>query len=245
MGFRSLWLSTLDLIFPRSCHHCDCALQGESNPCFCRNCWSSIAFLEDPRCPSCGKPFVSKAALLYSPEHRCGDCRDRPPRFDRSVAVGSYEGVLAKAIQLFKYQGKTNLADPLGTLLISGLEKLSRADCLIPVPLHPKRLREREYNQALLLCDSIGDRTGLEVIPDALERVLETPPQTGLPLKDRRRNVRGAFVVKRAQSVNDRLVLLIDDVLTTGATVNECARTLKRAGAKAVYVLTLARVAPS
>jgi ComF family protein len=245
MELRPLWFSILDLIFPRACHQCDSVLQGESNPCFCRDCWSSVLLLEDPRCPSCGKPFVSKVTLSYSPGHRCGDCRDRPPRYDRSVAIGSYEGVLAKAIQLFKYQGKTNLTDPLGELLISGLEKLSGADCLIPVPLHPKRLREREYNQALLLCDSVGRKTGLKVVPDALERVIETPPQTGLPLKNRRRNVRGAFSVKRTQMIDDRLVLLIDDVLTTGATVNECARMLKRAGAKAVYVLTLARVAPS
>ena len=239
------WRSALDLIFPRSCHHCDCALQGESNPCFCCDCWSTIALLEDPRCPSCGKPFVSKVALSYSPGHRCGDCRDRPPRFDRSVAVCSYEGVLAKAIQLFKYQGKTNLAGPLGDLLVRELERLSGADCLIPVPLHPKRLREREYNQALLLCDSVKRQTGLEVIPDTLERIRETQPQTGLPIKDRRRNVRGAFIVKRTQHIEDRCVMLIDDVLTTGATVNECARILKRAGAKAVYVLALARVAPS
>ena len=245
MRLRSLWLSTLDLIFPRACYHCKRILRGESNPCFCSDCWSTIAFLEDPRCPSCGKPFVSKVALSYSPGHRCGDCRVRPPLFDQAVAMGPYEGVLAESIRLFKYHGKTNLAGPLGELLVRELGKLSTADCLIPVPLHPKRLREREYNQALLLCDSIKKQTGLQVIPDIIERVRETRPQTGLPIKDRRRNVRGAFIVKRPQYIEDRRVMLIDDVLTTGATVNECARILKRAGAKAVYVLTLARVTSS
>jgi ComF family protein len=165
----------------------------------------------------------------------------KPPRFDRAVAVARYEGVLAEAIGLFKYQGKTHLAGPLTELMLSGLSRLPRPDCLVPVPLHPRRLREREYNQALLLCDALGRRLGLEVIPDGLERVRETPPQIGLSIADRRRNVRRAFVAKHPEIIEGRQILLIDDVLTTGATVNECARVLKRAGAKAVYVLTLAR----
>lgn len=126
-------------------------------------------------------------------------------------------------------------------MLLLGLPRLPRADCLVPVPLHPQRLREREYNQALLLSDVLGRRLQLEVIPDGLERIRETPPQTGLSLEDRRRNVRRAFVAKRPKLIENHPVLLIDDVLTTGATVNECARALKRAGAKAVYVLTVAR----
>lgn len=157
------------------------------------------------------------------------------------MAVGTYEGVLAEAIGLFKYHGKTHLAKPLGEMLLSRLDGLPRADCLVPVPLHPQRLRMREYNQALLLCDTVGRRFNLEVIPDGLERVRETPPQIGLSLSDRRRNVRRAFVAKCPKLIEDHQVLLIDDVLTTGATVNECARALKRAGAKAVYVLTVAR----
>ena len=245
MRFRSLWSSTLDLIFPRNCEGCQQTLMGELNPCFCDHCWGTIRLLEGPGCPSCGRPFASKFSLTHSPGHRCGECRRRPPRFDHALAVGSYDGILADSIRLFKYHGKTSLARPLGELLFRELGALSSVDCLVPVPLHPKRLREREYNQALLLCDVVGKQTDIEVLPHSLERSRETAPQKGLNLLNRRRNVRRAFTVKRPSDIKDREVLLVDDVLTTGATVNECARMLKHAGAKTVTVLTLARVLAS
>ena len=236
------WRTVLDVIFPRSCYACKIQLFGDLNPCFCQVCWGGLQRLNGPSCPSCGIPFASALALLHSPTHRCGNCRETPPRFDRAVSMGTYEGILAKAIQLFKYQGKTHLAGPLGEILSQGMEKLPEVDCLVPVPLDSTRLHERQYNQALLLCDAVRRKTGVEVIPDGLERIRETKPQTGLPLEDRRRNVRKAFSVKRPLRIKDRRVLLVDDVLTTAATVNECARTLKKAGAKSVNVLTLARV---
>ena len=236
------WRCALDLIFPRSCHSCKRSLSGERNPCFCDSCWEKVARLDGPCCPSCGKPFKSTAALSHSPTHRCGDCREKPPRFDRAVSTGIYDGVLAEAIQLFKYQGKTHLAGPLGEFLIHGMNRLHGVDRLIPVPLDRHRLRERQYNQSLLLCDALGRKTGTDVLPDGLERIRPTLPQTGLSPEDRRRNVRRAFSVKNPAWIKGHRVLLIDDVLTTGATVNECARTLKRAGAKSVDVLTLARV---
>jgi ComF family protein len=242
MILNALGRTVLDWILPRSCRSCERVLYGEPNPCFCGDCWRDVALLSGPCCPSCGKPFKSETALLYSPSHRCGDCRQKPPRFDRAVAAGAYEGVLAKAIQLLKYGGNTRLAGPLADLMVPSGSRFEAADALVPVPLHPRRLRERDYNQALLLCDAVGKRMGLEVIPDGLERVRETPPQTGLPLEDRKRNVRKAFAVKRADRITGRRLILVDDVLTTGATANECARMLKRAEAKSVGVLTLARV---
>ena len=149
--------------------------------------------------------------------------------------------MLAEAIHLFKYRGKTLLAGPLGTLLLDAMGRLPKVDGLVPVPLHPSRLREREFNQALLLCDYLKDRSGLPVIPDGLERVRETPPQIGLAHAARRGNVRRAFVPKRPERIEGRRIVLIDDVLTTGATVNDCARALKKAGAEIVCVLTVAR----
>ena len=149
--------------------------------------------------------------------------------------------MLAEAIHLFKYRGKTLLAGPLGTLLLDAMGRLPTVDGLVPVPLHPSRLREREFNQALLLCDYLKDRSGLPVIPDGLERVRETPPQIGLAHAARRGNVRRAFVPKRPERIEGRRIVLIDDVLTTGATVNDCARALKKAGAEIVCVLTVAR----
>jgi ComF family protein len=242
---RRVGLKVLDLVFPRACHSCKSPLRGEENPSFCPDCWGTIKRIDGPACPSCGIPFASRAALSHSPAHRCGDCRMRPPRFDRAVAAGLYEGVLAEAIQLFKYRGRAGLARPLGELLAEAAGSFPAADGLVPVPLHPGRLRERGYNQALLLCDVLARRLGVEVIPDGLERRRETPPQTGLSPEARRRNVRRAFEMKPRRRMKGRRIILVDDVLTTGATVNECARVLKRAGARAVYVLTVARAVPS
>jgi ComF family protein len=163
------------------------------------------------------------------------------PHFDHAVAAGWYEGVLAEAIHLFKYRGKTLLARPLGAFLVDAMKRLPKVDCLVPVPLHPSRLREREFNQSLLLCDSLKAESGLPVIHDGLERVRETPPQIGLAHAARRGNVRRAFVSKGPERIEGRRIVLIDDVFTTGATVNDCARALKRAGAETVCVLTVAR----
>jgi ComF family protein len=238
-GFR--FHSLLSLILPSRCHTCQRHLRGEANPSFCLDCWETISLIDGPCCPRCGKPFASAAALSHSPGHLCGDCRKRLPRFDQAVAAGWYEGVLAEAIHLFKYRGKTLLARPLGGLLVNAMNRLPKLDGLVPVPLHPSRLREREFNQALLLCDYLKAETGLPVIYDGLERVRETPPQIGLSHKDRPRNVRRAFVTKRPERIEGRRIALVDDVFTTGATVNDCARALKKAGAERVCVLTVAR----
>lgn len=237
----TLWNSLLGLILPARCRTCHGYLRAEANPCFCQDCWATISRIDGPCCPRCGKPFASAAALSHSPGHLCGDCRERLPKFDRAVAAGWYEGVLAESIHLVKYRGKTLLTRPLGALLLDAMERLVQADLLIPVPLHPSRLREREFNQALLLCDVLRAGSGLPVIPDGLERIRVTPPQIGLSHKERRRNVRGAFVPKRPDRIEGRRVILIDDVFTTGATANECARVLKKAGADRVFVLTVAR----
>jgi ComF family protein len=238
------WHYLLDLIYPRTCHACRRVLRGEPNPCFCNGCWRNLPLLDGPCCPSCGVPFRSGAALSHSPTHRCGACRVKPPRFDQAVAAGVYDGVLADAIRTFKYRGKTTLAGPLADVLLDGMSRFSEMDALVPVPLDLRRLREREYNQSLLLCDALARKTGCHVIADGLERIRATPPQTGLPLKERQRNVRGAFRARRPEAIQGRHILLVDDVLTTGATVNECARVLKRAKARSVGVLTVARVVP-
>ena len=241
MTLSNSWHSLVDWVLPTRCQACEEYLQKESNSCFCRSCWESIGLLDGPCCPRCGIPFISQAALSHSPGHQCGDCRKKPPRFDQAVAAARYEGVMIRAIHLFKYRGKSRLKQVLGSMLLKIVDRLPTSDCLIPVPLHPSRLREREFNQALLLCDYIGEKTHLPVFPEGLQRVRETTPQVGLSIKDRRRNIRQAFVPLDPEKIKGRRVLLVDDVLTTGATVNECARVLKRAGAKRVCVLTVAR----
>jgi len=148
---------------------------------------------------------------------------------------------LQKAIQLFKYQGKVRLASALGDLMTAAMGSLPEADVLMPVPLHPSRLREREFNQSLLLADAVNRRLRLPLSYTNLVRLRETPPQTNLSRAARRKNLRQAFTVLRPGEVAERRILLVDDVFTTGTTVNECAKALRKAGAADVYVWTLAR----
>lgn len=228
-------------VFPTDCAACGRPATDRSLPFFCRSCWGSIRPIDGPLCPRCGRPFDSPLALAYSPGHTCGPCRERLPRFDRALSPYRYDGVLEQAIRLFKYRRKDALADPLADLMLVWADRLPPVDVVMPVPLHPARLRAREFNQSLLLANRIARRLGLPLSFERLERVRETRPQTELDRADRARNVRRAFAVRDPEGLEGRRVLLVDDVLTTGATVNDCARALRRAGAASVCVLTLAR----
>jgi ComF family protein len=231
----------LHWVFPVDCAACGHPAADRRLPFFCRACWESITPIEGPVCPQCGQPFDSPIALAYSPGHRCRACREKPPRFDRALSPYRYEGVLEQAIHLFKYRRKDALAAPLADLMLAWADRLPPLDLVMPVPLHPARLRAREFNQSLLLADRIARRLGLPLSFEHLERIRETRSQTALDRKDRARNVRRAFAVREPDGLKDIRVLLVDDVLTTGATVNDCARALRRAGVASITVLTLAR----
>lgn len=231
----------LHWVFPMDCTACGHPAAERCLPFFCRACWETITPIDGPICPHCGQPFDSPIALASSPGHRCRACREKPPRFDRALSPYRYEGVLEEAIRLFKYRRKDALATPLAELMLAWAGHLPPIDLVIPVPLHPARLRTREFNQSLLLADRIARRLGLPLSFERLERIRETRPQTELDRADRAQNVRRAFAVRDSEGLKSCRVLLIDDVLTTGATVNDCARALRRAGAASVTVLTLAR----
>jgi ComF family protein len=150
--------------------------------------------------------------------------------------------VLAEAIQRFKYHGDVNLAAPLSRLWSKINIQDLPVEAIIPVPLHPTRLRERGFNQALLLGKAIAKIHKKTVLTGALKRIRNTIPQVQLDHSERERNVRGAFAVKNRREIMDKRLLLVDDVFTTGATVNECARVLKKSGANEIFIVTLARV---
>jgi ComF family protein len=152
-----------------------------------------------------------------------------------------YVPPLQDAICLFKYRGKIALASPLADLMINQLPSLDAVDLIMPVPLHPQRLREREFNQSLLLADRIRRHLGIPVSFSNLIRLAPSPAQTTLPRRKRLKNLRRAFALRRPDLIIDKRILLIDDVYTTGTTVNECAKTLRKAGAGDVFVVTLAR----
>ncbi|MEZ4485608.1 MAG: ComF family protein [Syntrophotaleaceae bacterium] len=177
-------------------------------------------------------------------DHLCLACLQDPPPFAWALAVGRYEKTLRSAVQRFKYQGDFNLDRPLAWLLYDALQQALRdfrPDLLVAVPLHSARLRHRSYNQSLLLARALGKRMQLPVPARLLTRTRPTPPQIGLKAIERRRNLRGAFAVRGV--LDGERVLLIDDVMTTGATARECSRTLLEAGAGAVAVAVLARAA--
>jgi len=162
--------------------------------------------------------------------------------YDAAYSFGEYAGALRRLIHLLKYRGVRTLAEPFGRWLAHALPLDERVDLVVPVPLHWWRRYWRGYNQAEILAKEIARRTGLLYSGDALRRVRSTPPQAQMTLSQRRKNVTAAFAVPDAEVVRGKTILLLDDVLTTGATLGACAKALKKAGARRVVALTLARV---
>jgi ComF family protein len=239
----------LQALFPTFCRLCGAPVLESPVPWICGGCWEKVRWLTGPVCPRCGFPFPSPEALTHSPGHLCGDCREKAPPFSQARAAGAHEGALREAIHLLKYGRKHSLGKKLGRFLIPPAEGLcllvppASPEVVVPVPLHPSRLRNRGFNQSLLLADAVSRWLNVPLDYVALERVRATRPQVELTPAERKANIRGAFAVRRPAGVEGRKVLLVDDVFTTGATVSECARMLGKAGATEVLVLTLSRSA--
>jgi ComF family protein len=233
------FFSLLNLIFPSRCIGCK---KREEN-LLCEDCIRKIDFLTPPYCKICGK----KAKGIVLENSICGECRTVNNYFEYARAAGEYRDLLKKAIHFFKYRKKDRLKIPLGKILVEYLkncdikEYFYECDLIIPVPLHPKRLKERSFNQAQLLAEILGEELKIPVISDNLIRVKETSSQINLNKKEREENVRGAFSLKEKENIKGKNILLIDDVYTTGSTVRECAKILKKFGAKKINVLTLAK----
>lgn len=238
------WL--VDWLYPPRCRACSGRIHGRDAAYFCLKCRKSIQLVCHPLCTVCGRPFPEASGE----DHTCGVCLARPPHFVSARAWACYpreafeEHPLRQVVQKFKYGRKVSLGKPLGQLMARGCQEFladCRVDLIIPVPLHAKRLRWRGFNQSVLLGRQISRAYNIPMDVFALLRNKETPPQTQLTEDERRRNVRAAFGLNPDRSIEGRSILLVDDVYTSGATLNECSRTLKKHGAKEVYVLTLAR----
>jgi ComF family protein len=244
-AWRGIGNHLIDVILPRHCYHGGQPIGSEGQGSFCGGCWSLIRLIKPPYCPCCGEPFQSPLTLTYSPEYRCGTCRKQPPAFDHARAIGRYEGPLQEAIHLLKYRGKLGLAQPLLQLAIAHIDAHfpgTAFDAIIPVPLHRERLMQREFNQAAALAKGLARHLDVPLLERVLVRVRSTRPQVELSGRERRQNVRQAFAVTDVAALEDKQVLVVDDVFTTGATLAEVARTLKVAGAAQVDVFALARV---
>ncbi|HEX9080089.1 MAG TPA: ComF family protein [Desulfuromonadaceae bacterium] len=229
----------LDFLFPPLCHVCRTFVPDAGALHICPSCREQMSPVGHPLCPVCGIPFQGAGA-----DHLCGRCAADRPAFDAARAALLYEGHSRDLIHAFKYRNKTHLRRPLALLTAEGLTEFvaSRTPHLIvPVPLHVRRLRSRGFNQAVLLGELLARKWRLPLARRALVRIRWTEPQINLTARERRDNVKGAFSVPDPAVVAGKRVLLLDDVLTTGSTVEECSRVLKRAGAAGVTVITVAR----
>jgi ComF family protein len=243
-GLQNAWKragrAALDFFYPPLCIGCR-AMVAEPGS-LCATCWQEVEFLDGPACLCCGLPFD----LDPGPDTRCAACIAEPPAFDRARAVMRYDEGSRGPILALKHADRLDLIPGFARWLDrAGRALLDESEVIVPVPLHASRLWTRRYNQSAELARVLGRLSGKAVETLALVRVRATPSQGEMPsAKARRRNMRGAFRVPpgRQGRIEEKAVLLIDDVLTTGATVEACARALKRAGAAKVHVLALARV---
>jgi ComF family protein len=231
----------LDFILPTACSFCNDPVGDSNIPFFCSTCWADFTLIHGPVCPCCGRPFDSPETLTHSPEHMCLACMREPPLFDQALSVGYFEGSLREAVHQFKYRPCRTLGAPLGDWMAANVRLVTDIDIVMPVPLHESRLRERGFNQALLLAHRMSEAHHIPFSCDNLCRKRPTRPQVELSGVERIRNVIGAFALRQPEAVVDRRVVLVDDVYTTGATMNECASILKQAGAAHVTAFTLAR----
>lgn len=233
-----------DLALPPQCFSCHQPVARHGN--LCAACWLAIDFIERPFCEVSGLPFAFHPADVASgaPSIRA-EVIDNPPPYARARAVMRYNDVSAALVSRFKYADRLEAAPAFARWMArAGADLLTGADLLIPVPLHRRRLFSRRYNQAAELARAIGVESGLAVGSNLLARVRATRPQVGLTGAARRRNVAGAFRLRPGMGgrIEGKAVVLVDDVMTTGATIEACARALLAAGAREVRVLTLARV---
>jgi ComF family protein len=242
-GLRAVCDALLSVTLAARCVACARTLESPLDSPACDDCWASIQRVAPPLCLQCGDPLPSwrVASIALA---QCARCRRRPPMVDRGRSAGEYEGPLRHIIHAFKYDRHRTLAVPLGRMMVeAGSTLLQDADCVVPVPLHPWRQCRRGFNQAADLAGRLGPP-----VLRALWRQRWTSPQTGLVAAARRRNLHDAFrisplLTRRHIEGNlyDRTIVLVDDVKTTGATLDACARVLKSAGAREVRALTAAR----
>lgn len=231
--------AVLDLFFPRTCAGCSGAVD-RSGGYLCWECFRAIELRETGLCEQCGLKIQGDVQHAFT----CGACQITPPAFDRARSAARFGGVLRNLLHQFKYNSGTWLCGDLTDLLqgcVLAHYTVADVDAVVPVPLHAGRQRDRGYNQAALLAWKLAGRLDRPCLGDALVRLRPTPTQTRLHAEERRANVRGAFAVRAPAWVRGRTVLLVDDVMTTGATLSEAAATLRRAGAWRVWAATVAR----
>jgi len=235
------WAKLVELVFfPSFCRLCEGLLDKPGERVVCADCWGKVRPHLSSICPVCGKFYEGAGE-----SHLCRRCVDRRPPFSVHRSCGRYDGTLKDLVLLYKYRRFSVLGKGLAGFAfqaVGGDEGLWRGvDALVPVPLHPLRKRERGFNQARVFAEELAKLKGLDLGDGALIKVRNVPPQTSLEAGDRAENVRGAYLVRREKRIRGKVLLLADDVYTTGSTLKECSRTLLAAGAKEVRAITIAQ----
>ena len=237
---RRLLTALVDLLFPPLCCSCKEFIHDGRPLLICDDCLAGVVPLAGPLCPRCGRTYPDGAGG----DHVCGPCLTGPPPFAAARGAVVFDGTVRELIHRFKYHGQVTLRRPLARLAIdqlAGFVAHHRPEVIVPVPLHTKRLRHRGFNQAVLLGEALAKEWRLPLQRHNLRRSRWTEPQVNLAAAEREANVKGAFVLAEPALVAGKRVLLVDDVYTTGSTVRECARVLKKGGAAEVVVVTVAR----
>jgi len=228
------------LAFPPICHLCKEFIFEAGEVLLCDDCLAKTPPLVSPICSCCGHPFSGAAQT----DHLCGSCITDPPPFSAARAALLYENGTKEMIHQFKYGKRVMLRKPLGVLAANHLSDFAitfKADLILPVPLHVRRLRERGFNQAILLGEIFSKKWGVTLSRNNLKRIRWTEPQINLGAAERAANVKGAFAIASEKEITGKRIFLVDDVYTTGSTAKECSRVLMKAGAELVSVLTVAR----
>lgn len=230
----------LKIIFPSHCLACEKIISADG--LFCEHCWPKLQFISEPKCAICAYPFEFQGLSLL-----CLKCLTKRPSFDKAVTIFRYNHVIRKIVSSLKYRDQTFLAKKFAPLLFDKAKnEIADCDLVVAVPLHVKRLRKRKFNQSILLAKNLLKFSPEKVFySDFLVRTKNTTPQVELKKKERESNLKNAFEVneKYRELVRGKKILLIDDVTTTGATLENCAKVLKKCGAKKVVVLTIAKTA--
>ncbi len=238
--WRGWYKAGLDVLFPPACIACEQPVEHGAAVLLCCRCMESVHYIQSPLCLCCGKEFVQNSGS----DRICGACLAKTFPFKGARALVLYAPPVSTLIHKLKYNGDTSVL-----LILSELAKwfdftfFEDCEAIVPVPLHKRRLKARGLNQSLLLAQIFFPGASSNIFTDALVRIRDTQPQTGLGKDAREKNLHAAFAVKKQIIVRGKRICLVDDVLTTGTTINECCKTLLKAGVKEVKVLTMSRVA--
>lgn len=238
MIFKTLLGRFVDILYPYKCPSCKTIVN--SDLVFCSDCWKKLQFITKPTCQICGTPIQ----FSVSNDIICAKCLLKKPCYDKAISCFVYNKTISKAIFEFKFYQKTFLSDFFAKFIINSIyDILNEVDYIVPVPVSLKRLRWRGFNQALLLARSIGKSTNKEVLPDLIIKIKHTQAQVKLKNKERIKNLDSAFDINRKylNKIVDKNILIIDDVITTGTTVNECSKIIKKFKTNKIFVASIAK----